>query len=171
LIVLVQLIFGNYQRRQCVLVNLSVFQLMTACQMAVGDESGLPTRGGQEVINRQFLSFLGQAVSEFSQYKMNVSEVILPANTVRQVWFKVEGRETQIRMTVDRSAQAQVKQVIATLSYLDNNGAKPGYIDVRVDQKILKGLGDNFGKFAKPNAAKDMAKIILTTVRRQGRRK
>ena len=103
--------------------------------VAVRDESGLPTRGGQEVINRQFLSFLGQAVSEFSQHKMNVSEVILPANTVRQVWFKVEGRETQIRMTVDRSAQAQVKQVIATLSYLDNNGAKPGYIDVRVDQR------------------------------------
>jgi hypothetical protein len=103
--------------------------------VAVRDESGLPTRGGQEVINRQFLSFLGQAVSEFSQHKMNVSEVILPANTVRQVWFKVEGRETQIRMTVDRSAQAQVKQVIATLNYLDNNGAKPGYIDVRVDQR------------------------------------
>lgn len=103
--------------------------------VAVRDESGLPTRGGQEVINRQFLSFLGQAVSEFSQHKMSVSEVILPANTVRQVWFKVEGRETQIRMTVDRSAQAQVKQAIATLSYLDNNGAKPGYIDVRVDQR------------------------------------
>ena len=103
--------------------------------VAVRDESGLPTRGGQEVINRQFLSFLGQAVSEFSQHKMNVSEVILPANTVRQVWFKVEGRETQIRMTVDRSAQAQIKQVIATLNYLDNNGAKPGYIDVRVDQR------------------------------------
>ena len=103
--------------------------------VAVHDESGLPTRGGQEVINRQFLSFLGQAVSEFSQHKMNVSEVILPANTVRQVWFKVEGREIQIRMTVDRSAQAQVKQAIATLSYLDNNGAKPGYIDVRVDQR------------------------------------
>ena len=74
-------------------------------------------------------------MSEFSQHKMNVSEVVLPANTVRQVWFKVEGRETQIRMTVDRSAQAQVKQAIATLSYLDNNGAKPGYIDVRVDQR------------------------------------
>jgi len=107
----------------------------TAPTVAVRDESGLPTRGGQEVINRQFLSFLGQAVSEFSQHKMNVSEVILPANTVRQVWFKVEGRETQIRMTVDRSAQAQVKQVIATLNYLDNNGAKPGYIDIRVDQR------------------------------------
>ncbi len=36
--------------------------------------------------------------------------------------------------------------------------------------KIRKGLGDNFGKFAKPNAASDMADIIITTIRRQGRR-
>ena len=36
--------------------------------------------------------------------------------------------------------------------------------------KIRKGLGDNFAKFAKPNAAKDMADMILTTVRRSGRR-
>lgn len=35
--------------------------------VAVRDESGLPTRGGQEVINRQFLSFLGQAVSAFAK--------------------------------------------------------------------------------------------------------
>ena len=44
-------------------------------------------------------------------------------------------------------------------------------IDVLKSQKILKGLGDNFGKFAKPDAAKDMVKIILTTIRRQGRRR
>lgn len=37
--------------------------------------------------------------------------------------------------------------------------------------KILRGLGNNFGKFAKPDAAHDMAKIILTVVRRQGRRR
>ena len=44
-------------------------------------------------------------------------------------------------------------------------------IGVLKSQKILKGLGDNFGKFAKPDAAKDMVKIILTTIRRQGRRR
>ena len=104
-------------------------------KVAVRDESGLPTRGGQEVINRQFLSFLGQAVSEFSQHKLKVSEAILPANTVRQVWFKVEGRESQIRMTVDRSARSQVRQAIVTLGYLDKNGQSSGYIDVRVDQR------------------------------------
>lgn len=37
--------------------------------------------------------------------------------------------------------------------------------------KIMKGLGDNFGKFAKPEAARDMADMISTVIRRQGRRK
>ena len=103
--------------------------------VAVRDESGLPTRGGQEVINRQFLSFLGQAVSAFAHYKIKVSEATLPASTVRQVWFKVEGRATQVRMTVDRSAQSQVKQAIIVLEYLGKTGSVPEYIDVRVDQR------------------------------------
>lgn len=103
--------------------------------VAVRDESGLPTRGGQEVINRQFLSFLGQAVSAFAQYKIKVSEATLPASTVRQVWFKVEGRATQVRMTVDRPAQSQVKQAIIVLEYLGKTGSVPEYIDVRVDQR------------------------------------
>ena len=38
-------------------------------------------------------------------------------------------------------------------------------------KKILRELGDNFGKFAKPNAAEDMAKMILLVIRKQGRRK
>lgn len=103
--------------------------------VAVRDESGLPTRGGQEVINRQFLSFLGQAVSAFAQYKIKVSEATLPASTVRQVWFKVEGGAMQVRMTVDRAAQSQVKQAVITLEYLGKAGNTPEYIDVRVDQR------------------------------------
>lgn len=37
--------------------------------------------------------------------------------------------------------------------------------------KILTGLGKNIGKFAKPEAAKEMAKMITLVLRRQGRRK
>ena len=53
----------------------------------------------------------------------------------------------------------------------DNQILARKIIGVLKSQKILKGLGDNFGKFAKPDAAKDMVKIILTTIRRQGRRR
>lgn len=102
----------------------------------VRDESGVPTKEGQEVINRQFLSFLGQAVSLFSQHKLQVSEVVLPVNTVRQVWFKIEGRPYAIKMTVDKSAQAQVTQAITTMQHLDARGLSVSeYIDVRVDRR------------------------------------
>ncbi|OYW85134.1 hypothetical protein B7Z17_02875, partial [Candidatus Saccharibacteria bacterium 32-49-10] len=37
--------------------------------------------------------------------------------------------------------------------------------------KILNGLGSNFGTFAKPHAALDMAEMILTVIRRQGRKR
>ena len=74
-------------------------------------------------------------MSAFSQHNIKVSEVILPASTVRQVWFKVEGRVTQVRMTVDRAAQSQVKQAVITLEYLGKAGNTPEYIDIRVDQR------------------------------------
>ena len=36
--------------------------------------------------------------------------------------------------------------------------------------KIRKGLGENFAKFAKPDAARDMANMVITIIRRRGRR-
>ena len=54
---------------------------------------------------------------------------------MRQVWFKVDGRDYYIRMTVDRAAEPQVKQAIITIKHLDGQGITPAYIDVRVDQR------------------------------------
>lgn len=107
----------------------------TSPSVAVKDESGIPTESGQEVINRQFLSFLGQAVHAFSQNDITVSGVILPAHTVRQVWFQLEGYPYIVRMTVDRGAMAQVKQAVVTIHQMSNRGEQPSYIDVRVDQR------------------------------------
>lgn len=53
----------------------------------------------------------------------------------------------------------------------DNQVLARKIIGLLRSEKILRGLGRNFGKFAKPNAARDMAQMILTTIRRQGRRK
>ena len=108
-----------------------------APSVTVRDESGVPAEAGQEVINRQFLSFLGQGVSAFKKNNMVVNEVVLPENTVRQVMFKLEGRDYPIRMTIDRGADAQVTQAIKTIGYLDGRGISPQYIDVRVDQRTF----------------------------------
>ena len=105
--------------------------------VTVRDESGVATTAGQEVINRQFLSFLGQSVAAFKKDGIIVTEAILPIDTVRQVMFQLEGRAYLVKMTLDRGASAQVAQAIAAIRYLDTQAASPQYIDVRVDQRVF----------------------------------
>ena len=69
--------------------------------------------------------------------------------------------------------QEALAAVIVTEDELDDDSqilAKK-IIGLLRSQKILQGLGNNFGKFAKPNAERDMSNMILTTNRRQVRRK
>lgn len=104
--------------------------------IAVTDNSGVPPEAGQEVVNRRFLSFLGQSVALFHRSELQVTEVILPPDTVRQVEFRAEGLPYAIRMTVDREASVQVEQAIHTKRFIDQRGIAPEYIDVRVDQRV-----------------------------------
>lgn len=104
--------------------------------IAVDDQSGVQPEAGQVVVNRNFLSFLGQVAAKFEENGTKVSRVVLPEDTVRQVEFGLEGRNSMIRMTVDRGVAEQTNRALKSLSWLDAQGLNPGYIDARVDQKI-----------------------------------
>lgn len=108
-----------------------------APNIAVSDQSGVPAAAGQEVINRRFLSFLGQSVSLFQKNGLVVVEVVLPPDTVRQVEFRLQDVPYSIKMTVDRGAVAQVNEAVRTKRFLDERGESPSYIDVRVDQRVF----------------------------------
>lgn len=105
--------------------------------LTVTDQSGVPTDAGREVVNRRFLSFLGQAVAQLAQQRMTVSEAVLPPGTVRQLWLKIEQRPYVIKMTIDREATAQVQQATTAIAQLDARGVRPGYIDVRADRRVF----------------------------------
>lgn len=105
--------------------------------ISVKDDSGVPAELGQEVVNRSFLSFLGQAVSLFTQNGLEVSGVVLPDSTVRQVEFQLGGKPYAVKMTVDRSAEEQVNEAMHAIKFIDANRRKPQYIDVRVDQRVF----------------------------------
>lgn len=53
---------------------------------------------------------------------------------------------------------------------VDNRILAKKIIGLLRSEKILRGLGRNFAAFSKPRAARDIAHMILTTIRRQGRR-
>lgn len=105
--------------------------------LAVKDQSGAPLSGGQEVVNRRFLGFLGQAVSRFAKANITVTEIVLPQDTVRQVLFLIHDKPYAVKMTVDRAADAQVAQAIKAMRYIDERSLRPEYIDVRVDQRVF----------------------------------
>lgn len=106
-------------------------------KLRVKDKSGIPATAGQEVINRRFLSFIGQIIRDFRDNNLAVSEVILPKDTVRQVAIVLEGRKYRIKMTTDREAEAQVSQAIKAIDYISRRRLSPSYIDVRVDQRVF----------------------------------
>lgn len=103
----------------------------------VKDQSGIPASAGQEVINRQFLGFLGQAVAQLQQRNMKVTEAVLPPHTVRQLELKIEGLPYAIKMTAGRGAKAQVEQAVHAITFLKKHHRTPKYIDVRVDQRVF----------------------------------
>lgn len=104
--------------------------------IVVKDESGVPTSSGQEVINRRFLSFLGQTVSLFKQNGLIVTEAVLPPDTVRQVRFRLADKSYAVVMTIDRTAEAQVTEAVYAIRHLDGKGMRPSYIDVRVNRQV-----------------------------------
>lgn len=107
----------------------------------VRDESGVTAEAGQEVINRQFLGFLGQAVGLFAKEGLLVSEATLPPDTVRQIMFSLHDRPYKIKMTTDRGAKSQVAEAKKAIDYITNRGVSPQYIDVRVDQRVFYKIG------------------------------
>lgn len=109
----------------------------TAPDVHVDDQSGVPPEMGQEIINRQFLSFLGRSVALFKQQGVKIERVVLPEGTVRTAEFFAEQTPYGIRMTVDRSAEAQVREAMYMMRFVDEQQFTPEYIDVRVDQRVF----------------------------------
>lgn len=103
----------------------------------VEDQSGVSPEMGQEIINHQFLSFLGQAVALFKEQGVTIQRVVLPDGTVRQAEFFAEQVPYSIKMTVERSAAAQVGQAVYAIRAMGERGVQPVYIDVRVDQRVF----------------------------------
>jgi len=104
----------------------------------VKDQSGIDAQVGQEVVNRRFLTFVGQAVALLKKDKLIVTEIILPPETVRQVDFALKNRSFAIRMTVDRNVVSQVDQAVSAVKYIDTHKKRVGqYLDVRVNQRVF----------------------------------
>ncbi len=92
------------------------------------------TAGGQ--ITSRMRSYIGQAEQDFRDLGLTPVKVVIPAGTIREVDFYIDGKPGYVRMTIDRDSAVSVEDADRMYRYLAASGiADYSYIDVRVKGK------------------------------------
>ena len=92
---------------------------------------------GQHITSRM-KSYIGQAERDFRDLGLTPARAVIPAGSIREVDFYLEGRPGFIKMTLDRDTAVSVEDAERMLRYLASIGVENfSYIDVRLDQKAF----------------------------------
>jgi len=103
----------------------------------VVDNSGIPVQAGQAVASNRFLSFVGRVVGIASVYGYKATEVIIPADTTRQIELKLEGVGYPVKLSIDRGAGVQIEDMTRAIRWLQASNINPAYLDVRVSGRAF----------------------------------
>jgi cell division septal protein FtsQ len=103
--------------------------------LQVVDNSGIKLDKGAAIASNSFLAFVGTVVSETRKIGYVLTEASIPLDSTRELDIKLKGRETYVKLAVDRVVDAQVEDMNHAFVYLDSKNIRPSYIDVRVSGK------------------------------------
>ncbi len=106
-------------------------------ELQIIDNSGLQTSSTKLVASNRFLGFIGRVVAKCATNGLPISNVTIPTLTTRQVSMTLEGKSTEYKLSVDRSAGNQVEDIARINRYLASNNIAPGYVDVRISGKAF----------------------------------
>lgn len=103
-------------------------------EVTVIDESGISnTSDVKTVASGRFLQFIGRGVGFAKQEGLAIDQVIVPADTTRQVQFAIANKaRTRIKLSVDRPVGEQVEDAVRAHQFLTKQGTAVRYIDVRI---------------------------------------
>lgn len=97
------------------------------------DETGIQTVNNQVLASDRFLGFIGRMVGRLQDQGLQVTRVVLPENTTRQLLLSIEGLAYPVKVNVDRPAGGQAEDIARTVRHLTSRGITPAYVDVRVE--------------------------------------
>lgn len=101
------------------------------------DNSGAEYSPGKAIASSRFLGFVGRTVALSKKNGFEVTKVVLPPGTARQVQLSVKGVTYPVLMSVDRSPGEQVEDMIRAINYFRSQNRTPQYVDVRVKGKAF----------------------------------
>lgn len=96
------------------------------------DQTGIPTEGNQVLASNTFLGFIGKVIGRMKDNGYTVTQIVLPANTTRQLQVTVSGAAYPIKFSVDRPVGEQAEDAARAMRYLAVKGVTAQYLDVRV---------------------------------------
>lgn len=101
----------------------------------VSDKSDIRAEAGV-VASERLLRFIGRVITLINQSGVaKVERVELPAQSTREVDFKLRDRAYIIKAHLDRDPAGQAADIVNAVHYVDSKGIAPEYLDVRVSSR------------------------------------
>lgn len=101
------------------------------------DSSGISPQSGVAIASKRFLGFVGRVVSLSRANGFEVTQAVLPKNTTRELDIYFKGRESYVKLNVDRGVGEQIEDMVNAFKYFTTKNQTPKYIDVRVSNKAF----------------------------------
>lgn len=101
------------------------------------DDNGISSQTGTAIASNRFLSFVGRVVDLARANGYTVIQAIIPAETTRELEIRLKEGDYLVKLSIDRPAGEQVEDMGVALSYFNEHGQKPEYIDVRVSSRAF----------------------------------
>lgn len=87
-------------------------------------------------ITTRMSEYIGMAEVDFKEKGLTITRAVIPANSIREVDFYLDGHNGFIKATIDRGTGVTAEDAERMLRYLAGQGiADFEYIDVRIDGK------------------------------------
>lgn len=129
--ILVVLYFNFLKTKDNQLINLTTYTYEPTIDIVDEDPNA-----AREGISSRMRSYIGQAESDFRTLGYTPVKVVVPASSIREVDFYLEGHSGFIKMTIDRDTAVSVEDADRMFRYLEEQGINDfQYIDVRIDGK------------------------------------
>ena len=88
--------------------------------------------GGGELSSRT-REFIVHLESDAKDYGFEIDHNVVPFQKARQLFVFVKEREEYYKVSLDRSSAMQAEDMGRMMSFLDENGVKCSYVDLRVE--------------------------------------
>lgn len=106
--------------------------------VSITDNSGVAVDDVQLIASARLLRFIGQVVGGINASEIGpVTQVTIPAGTLRQLDVVLQGKGYPIKTHMDREPSGQVADVVAAVRYLASKDIVPQYVDTRVSGRAF----------------------------------